>query len=262
MAVVQRAVFSNTSPHFPININNLTCVFCLSPHHQGRSLTLSKAIQYPRGLGGGVSSINAGPIPGETEFIQISQPIRNPNSSLASVSSGVRSLYSPYPVNSAASTPLPHHSPPRSNTPENGLANSEDSPRTVTPTPQGRMDSAKSGSSQSQNQKQNESLSPKGNQDAEPAATPEPNLNQSGGGSESAEDVPMSAPETPASDSPALQSPPGVKAISIPTGNHLQEEEEEEELTVAQRRERTLRDQQIDQITDLLVGAILSGEQK
>ena len=53
-----------------------------------------------------------------------------------------------------------------------------------------------------------------------------------------------------------------MKAISIPTGNHLQEEEEEEELTVAQRRERTLRDQQIDQITDLLVGAILSGEQK
>ena len=241
-------------------------------------------MHYPRGLGGGVNSINAGPIPGDTEFIQISQPIRNPNSSLASMSSAgaARSLHSPYPINisninisnnnnnSAASTPLPRNSPLRSNTPEDGLANSEISPRTITPTTaEGRVDPNKPGISQNGNGNGNEGQSHlNGRQNGpEPGPTPEPSLlNQGGGGggggeSESAEDD--GARSAPASESAAsLQSAPGARAISIPTGGHLQDDEDEEELTVAQRRERTLRDQQIDQITDLLVGAIVGGEQK
>ena len=122
-------------------------------------------------------------------------------------------------------------------------------PRTTTPTNQG-------------------SLLPSPKPRPEPTNTPEPMLNVSGGsGPGMTEDAARNAPTPALSDSLAMpeerSSTPGgrsatpVKAINIPTGDRL-DEEEEVELTAAQRRERTLRDQQIDQITDLLVGAITS----
>ena len=286
------SIQTNSEPYSCLNSPSIPVSLSVP---QGRSQTTSKSVHYPRGLGGGVNSINAGPIPGDTEFIQISQPIRNPNSSFASMSSAgpARSLHSPYPINisnininninnnnSAASTPLPRNSPLRSNTPEDGLADSEISPRTITPTTpaEGRVDPNKPSISQNGNGNGNGNEGQShlnGRQNGpEPGPTPEPSLlNQSGGGgggggggsggggSESAEDD--GGRSAPASESAAsLQSAPGARAISIPTGGHLQDDEDEEELTVAQRRERTLRDQQIDQITDLLVGAIVGGEQK
>jgi hypothetical protein len=61
---------------------------------------------------------------------------------------------------------------------------------------------------------------------------------------------------TSASPLPASSS---GKAISIPTAGRMEEDEEEEEeqMTVAQRREKTMRDEQINQITALLAGAIV-----
>ena len=89
-------------------------------------MTKAMALQH-RGLGTSVSSINAGPLPGDTEFIQISQPIRNPQQA------GGVTIPGSQPMNSAASTPLPRLSPaPQSNTPDNL------SPRSLTPVPHGQ----------------------------------------------------------------------------------------------------------------------------
>ncbi|KAL8581709.1 hypothetical protein ACOMHN_043127 [Nucella lapillus] len=92
-----------------------------------------------RGPGsGGVSSINAGSMPGDARFIKISQPIRNPNASPVPLVSGLRSYYSPFPVNSVAASPaspplhqFPPCSPPRSNTPESMLDMEDDPERTA-----------------------------------------------------------------------------------------------------------------------------------
>lgn len=100
-------------------------------------------------------------------------------------------------------------------------------------------------------------------QEASAAGAPDQDLsvitNDSGGEAGNGRNMLTSASDGSASQA---QSAAGFRAISIPTGGHHLEEEEEEELTVAQRRERTLRDQQIDQITTLLGGAILNGDKK
>lgn len=199
---------------------------------QNKGLAVTKAMPIHRGLGGGVSSINAGPIPGDTEFIQIAQPIRNPNSSLASASSGARSLYSPY-----TPTPGNGNSPPRSNTPMNGLHNSPETSPVGTPAPQPSELSEPDGDSTKQS-------SDMLNINSTPSYVSHPSKESR----EPSQYIPPTSGPTSELG--------GSKAISIPTGSRL-DEDEEEELTVAQRRERSFRDQQIDQITHLLGEAIL-----
>lgn len=83
------------------------------------------------------------------------------------------------------------------------------------------------------------------------------------------EEVTSERSETPMNDTKAMTS--NTLAISIPTAGNSSDrdspeslshhrsylEDEDDVLTPVQLRERSLRDQQIDQITDLLVSAIV-----
>ncbi|KAL8586777.1 hypothetical protein ACOMHN_061290 [Nucella lapillus] len=218
------------------------------PNSERPTRQLTALPMYRGGLGGSssISSINAGPIPGDTEFIQISQPICNPHAPLPHPSTttptrSLHSLHSHPPIPSTASTtiPPPPFSPGGGSiTPESGLGghSGAGSPRTVTP---------------------NNALAPcpqpyqEETQRFDPPTTPDLNPDAARAEDESRNMF------TPVSDSADFQPSSAVKAISIPTGDRL-EDDEDEELTALQRRERSLRDQHIEQITNLLEGAILS----
>ncbi|KAL8573077.1 hypothetical protein ACOMHN_010506 [Nucella lapillus] len=220
-----------------------------------------------RGPGSGaVSSINAGSMPGDARFIKISQPIRNPNASPVPLVSGLRSYYSPFPVNSVAASPAPpplHHfppcSPPRSNTPESMLDMEDDPERTA----EGSILAALS-----------RSLTPSVHEEGvlgeveEQEPIPEesrPSTGTARGGVAKVEESSVESKTVSSGISdPALPADPApvhvIQAINIPMGGEM-EEEEEEEVGEALKGDRGAGDQ-VDQVAHLLVKAVLAAESR
>ncbi|XP_025109045.1 uncharacterized protein LOC112573156 isoform X3 [Pomacea canaliculata] len=243
--------------HAHVTWNSDTLNFSLSHSHgsevrhktgsakvQSKSFTIGRTAPLHRaglGLGGSVSSINIGSLPGETEYIQIAQPIRNPNSS---ATNGVRSLYSQFAMYGGDAT-VPRAPAARRNLSQDRLADSSTmglpSPRVLPPQT--------------------------GQELMEPPHPPSPEANETPSERMGANLL------TPFSD---LYPPPSsAMAISIPTADNLSDREsptplsmdgrtpgkDERGLSFAERRERSVRNQHIDHIADLLAGALLDQEQ-
>ncbi|XP_076440162.1 uncharacterized protein LOC143279827 [Babylonia areolata] len=208
-----------------------------------------------RGPGSGVSSINPGPMSGDAHFIQISQPIRNPNSARVALASGFRSYYAPFPVNSMAASPVPGPhpgtSPPRSNTPDHMLmmTMSMDSEvfaalsRPLTPSVHGEASLRGS-------------QDPELEQDGSSATTVQAGSSPGAGNVEDGSGEAVTA-TTDTTRPAAPVTVHVIQAISIPTGNELEEEDEEEVAEV--QRTAECDDQKIDQVTNLMVGTGLAG---